>query len=163
MAKFAFCDSMLEDVNNVLEQGGYFEIEEIMLEYGLEMDYIHDVLSEVGIYNNKKYIGTSEIDMPSLGVDNLENCVETIINAVEKHKDIKTADYGIVKLYRRTLNEFGYYTGDGLFLSFNINRRSKSLIIKLWENCTDNCFNEDEKAVIKCTDTEFEKLMRLIS
>lgn len=162
MAKYAFCDSMLEEINDILAQGGsYFDVEETMLEYGLEMDYIHDVINEVGIYNNKKYLGENEIEM-QLDADTLENNVKNIINAVESKSDIKT-DYNTLKLYRRTINEFGYYTEDGLFLSFNINRRSKRLIVKLWEDCTDNCFNEDKKVVIENTEKEFERLMSLIS
>ena len=162
MAKYAFPSSLLEDYDNALCEGGDYEsIEDILSIYEIEMDYIFDIENEVRYNNNKKYIGVNKVDIPHEASELLSEHFDIVMQAVENKEDINLSG-SMLKLYKRHKYEFGYYDNGELFMTVNINPKTRAVSCNLWEDVIDGGISPDYKCVIRFTESEFEKYLKLI-
>ena len=162
MAKYAFPSSLLEDYDNALCEGGDYEIvEEILSIYEIEMDYIFDIENEVRYNNNKKYIGINKADIPHEASELLSEYFDIVMQAVENKEDINL-NGSMLKLYKRHKYEFGYYDNCELFMTVNINPKTRAVSCNLWEDVIDGGISPDYKCVMRFTESEFEKYLKLI-
>ena len=163
MSKYAFPSSLLEDYDNALYEGGDYEsIEDILCIYEIEMDYIFDIENEVRINNNKKYVGTNKADIPREACDLLNDCFELVMQAVENKEDINLSGNDL-KLYKRHKYEFGYYNEGELFMTININPKTRAVSCNLWEDIVDGGISPDYKCVMRYTEKEFERFAKMLN
>ena len=163
MAKYAFPSSLLEDYDNALCEGGdYDSIEDILSIYEIEMDYIFDIENEVRINNNKKYVGTNKVYMPYEADELLSEHFDIVMQAVENKEDINLNGNDL-KLYKRHKYEFGYYDGEELFMTVNINSKKRAVACNLWEDVIDGGVSPDYKCVMRFTESEFARFAKMLN